>query len=81
MQHVTVYPAKRSALHVKHPHGHKMKLEGVTWPKDSFTGRRLADGSVTIEKAKAYVPPADQVAEIEKEEAYDADSGSADPAN
>ncbi len=53
---VTVYPTKASALNVKHPHGPQMTLAGVIWPKDSFTGRRLSDGSATTDKAKAYVP-------------------------
>ena len=61
--HVTVYPTKASALNIKHPHGHKMTLAGVIWPKDSFTGRRLRDGSVTADKAKAYAPaPATEAA-------------------
>ncbi len=53
---ITVYPTKASALNVKHPHGPKMAVGGVFWPRDSFTGRRLSDGSVTEEKAKAYAP-------------------------
>ena len=54
---ITVYPTKASALNVKHPHGPQMTLDGVFWPKDSFTGRRLADGSATEDEAKVYVPP------------------------
>ena len=53
---VTVYPTKASALNVKHPHGPQMELGGVIWPKDSFTGRRLSDGSATTDKTKAYEP-------------------------
>ena len=53
---ITVYPTKASALNVKHPHGPQMAVGGAIWPKDSFTGRRLADGSATTDKAKAYAP-------------------------
>lgn len=53
---ITVYPTKPSALNMKHPHGPQMAIGGVLWPKDSFTGRRLTDCSVTENKAKAYVP-------------------------
>ena len=55
---VKVYPTKASALNVKHPHGHQMTLDGVIWPRDSFTGRRLADGSVTEHPVLAYKLPA-----------------------
>ncbi len=56
MQHVKVYPTKPSALNVKHPHGPQMTVGGAMWPKDSFTGRRLTDGSVTDNEAKAWEP-------------------------
>ena len=58
MKTVTVYPTKASALNVKHPHGPQMTLAGVIWPRDSFTGRRLSDGSATTDEAKAYKPEA-----------------------
>ena len=58
MKTITVYPTKASALNVKHPHGPQMTLAGVVWPKDSFTGRRLSDGSATTDEAKAYAPKA-----------------------
>ena len=74
---VTVYPTKASALNVKHPHGPQMELGGVVWPKDSFTGRRISDGSATTDKSKAYEP--DPVASITDDKAAEP-AKSAEPA-
>jgi hypothetical protein len=36
---------------IKHPRGMRFRTTGsVEWPNDSFTQRRLADGTVTIEQ-------------------------------
>jgi hypothetical protein len=53
-----VYPTKASALNVNHPIAGKPLIEGADWPYDTFTCRRLTDGSFTEDAAKAYKPPA-----------------------
>jgi hypothetical protein len=55
-----VYPTKASALNVKHPTAGAPKIEGTEWPYDSFTCRRLTDGSFTEDASKAYRPPAEK---------------------
>lgn len=53
--HIKVYPTKASALNVHHPiAGKKHNSEGVIWPYDVFTCRRLTDGSFTDDPAKAF---------------------------
>jgi hypothetical protein len=58
-----VYPTKASALNAHHPIAGKPLVEGSEWPYDTFTCRRLTDGSFTEDPAKAYKPPASEVAE------------------
>lgn len=53
-----VYPAKASALNVCHPQGSATIAGENDWPDDSFTFRRIADGSFTQDPAKAYKPTA-----------------------
>ena len=52
---VRVLPANdelRRVLH--HPRGMRYRASGsVEWPNDSFTTRRLADGSITLDEAHA----------------------------
>ena len=52
---VRVLPANdelRRVLH--HPRGMRFRASGsVEWPNDSFTTRRLADGSITLDEAHA----------------------------
>ncbi len=55
---VKVYPTKKTAFGLKHPHGPALLITGSLWPQDSFTARRLTDGSVTKDASKVYVPPA-----------------------
>ena len=55
---IKVFPTKASALNIpadaKHP---KLTVDGVMWPlHDTFTKRRLRDGSVTKDEADAYKP-------------------------
>ncbi len=45
---IYVYPTKSSSLYLKHPTHGPMVAEGVYWPKDNYTCRRLSDGSVTV---------------------------------
>lgn len=54
---VKVYPTKRTAVGLKHPHGPVLLITGSLWPQDSFTARRLTDGAVTKDASKVYVPP------------------------
>lgn len=58
MSTIKVWPAKASAVDLKHPHGPKLALAGALWPEDSFTARRLRDGAATLEADKVFVPPA-----------------------
>jgi hypothetical protein len=51
-----VYPTKASALNCHHPVAGAPSIEGVDWPYDTFTCRRLTDGSFTEDAAKAYKP-------------------------
>ncbi len=55
---VKVYPTKKTAVGLKHPHGPALLIAGSLWPQDSFTARRLTDGSVTKDASKVYVPAA-----------------------
>lgn len=57
MTTIKVLPNKPSALVLKHPNGPQMTKDGVLWPNDSFTARRLTDGSVV----RAPVEPAPTV--------------------
>ena len=66
MTPIKVWPTKATAVGLKHPHGPKLALAGALWPDDSFTGRRLLDGSATMDAAKVYVPPKDESAEAAK---------------
>jgi hypothetical protein len=47
-----VLPASEELRRVlKHPNGMAFRSSGsVEWPDDKFTQRRIADGSITIEK-------------------------------
>ncbi len=54
---IEVWPTKRSAVNLKHPHGPMLAIAGALWPQDSFTARRLRDGSATKDASKVYVPP------------------------
>jgi hypothetical protein len=54
-----VYPTKASALNAHHPIAGKPLIEGSEWPYDTFTCRRLTDGSFTEDPAKAYRPTAE----------------------
>ena len=49
---IHVMPNKPSAIGIKHPDGPKLTADGALWPRDSFTARRLRDGSV-VEPVKA----------------------------
>lgn len=62
---VKVYPTKASSLNIPATATRPpLAVEGSFWPQDSFTSRRLTDGSVTIDPAAAYVPaPAAPAAE------------------
>ncbi len=60
--HIKVYPTKASALNAHHPVAGPPRAEGVDWPYDSFTCRRLSDGSFTEDAAKAYKPAAPEAA-------------------
>lgn len=51
-----VYPTKASALNCHHPIAGAPRIEGIDWPYDTFTCRRLTDGSFTEDPAKAYKP-------------------------
>ena len=51
---IKVYPTKASALNVHHPIAGKPMVEGVDWPYDTFTCRRLTDGSFTEDPNKAF---------------------------
>jgi hypothetical protein len=51
-----VYPTKAGALNVHHPVAGAPRVEGVEWPYDVFTMRRLSDGSFTEDASKAYKP-------------------------
>jgi hypothetical protein len=51
---IKVYPTKESALNVRHPSAGAARVEGVDWPNDVFTARRLTDGSFTTDPAKAF---------------------------
>jgi hypothetical protein len=55
---IKVWPTKKSAVGLKHPFGPVLAIAGAQWPKDSFTARRLRDGSVTEDQTKVYVAPA-----------------------
>lgn len=55
LKFVTVYPTKKSALLcVAHPNMGALTEDGVSWPLDGFTSRRLTDGSISTDKADAY---------------------------
>jgi hypothetical protein len=56
MTTIKVYPTKASALNAHHPTAGAPRVEGVDWPYDSFTCRRLTDGSFTEDASKAYKP-------------------------
>lgn len=58
-----VYPTKASALNAHHPIAGAPLIEGVEWPHDTFTCRRLSDGSFTEDPDKAYKPPAAKAAD------------------
>jgi hypothetical protein len=49
---VRVLPATEELRRVlRHPNGMAFRSQGsVEWPRDKFTERRLADGSITIEE-------------------------------
>jgi hypothetical protein len=65
--HIKVYPTKASALNAHHPISGAPRVEGVDWPYDAFTCRRLSDGSFTDDPKQAYQPPpAAPKAEAEK---------------
>ena len=66
MTTIKVWPTKATAVDLKHPHGPKLAITGALWPDDSFTGRRLLDGSATTEAVKVYVPPKDEAATLAK---------------
>ena len=66
MTTIKVYPTKASALNAHHPIAGAPRLEGVDWPYDAFTCRRLTDGSFTEDAGKAYKPPAAPSGEAEK---------------
>lgn len=53
---ITVYPTKKSALHLVHPTHGVLREAGSIWPKDSFTCRRLGDGSITETQPAAAEP-------------------------
>jgi hypothetical protein len=55
-----LYPTKASALNVHHPIAGKPLIEGVDWPYDVFTCRRISDGSFTEDETKAYKPPPEE---------------------
>ncbi len=67
MPRVRVLPANDDLRRVlKHPNGMAFRSAGsVEWPLDKFTQRRIADGSITIEKK-------DEKKEDEKNEAKSA---------
>lgn len=66
MNTIKVYPTKASALNAHHPLAGAPRVEGVDWPYDSFTCRRLTDGSFTEDPKQAYQPPSEPKAEPEK---------------
>jgi hypothetical protein len=45
---IHVYPTRTSSLSLVHPTHGPMTSEGALWPHDSFSCRRLTDGSVTL---------------------------------
>jgi hypothetical protein len=49
---IKVFATKQSALGMKHPQYDAITADGVIWPKDVFTSRRLADGSITTDPTK-----------------------------
>jgi hypothetical protein len=51
---IKVYPTKASALNVHHPIAGKPSSDGVDWPYDTFTCRRLMDGSFSDDPAQAF---------------------------
>lgn len=54
---VKVYPTKASSLNIPASATRPpLTVDGAFWPVDSFTARRLSDGSVTTDPAQAYVP-------------------------
>lgn len=54
---IKVWPTKATAVGMLHPHGPPLIAAGAEWPDDSFTARRLRDGSATVEAGEAYEPP------------------------
>ena len=60
MATIKVHPNKPTAVGLPHPHGPVLTKDGALWPNDSFTARRLADGSVVRAPAavsEAGAPP------------------------
>lgn len=58
MDTIEVWPTKKTAVGLKHPHGPELAASGALWPNDSFAMRRLVDGSATKEPEKAFKEPA-----------------------
>lgn len=67
-----LYPTKASALNVHHPIAGKPRVEGVDWPYDVFTCRRISDGSFTEDEAKAYKPPPEETRAVAEKAAASA---------
>ena len=57
MAKIRVYPAKASALNLRHPIDGKLGATGGEWTEDGFTARLLTDGAITRDAGAALPAP------------------------